>query len=293
MPNIWTTDDYIYQSTISGVNVYDNETEEMLWLVGYAAGVNSVWADDTYIYMGTTNSGVYRCSITTMSGAQDTHQYISEPNITNNIINYLHGADKFLCVSTVSGVDHINMDTSARSYTDLDYGSSKCLQTSPGRFYYFQNDDFPSGWQYKRKITLPQPTVKNDTVYIELPYNEYDAIGDGPPAQGVGDPYDVYLDTDTGIAYRKDVPTYGANVFTSDAACSAAENSSTAHRALPPNTDSWGDWNTPDSSWYYDFGPGSGTIVCRVDIKPGSLTSTGYGYHPTQVAGSHDGVNIY
>jgi len=170
MPNIWTTDDYVYQSTVSGVNVYDNETEEMLWLVGYAAGVNSVWADSTYLYIGTTNSGIYRCSVSTISGVQDTHQYLSEPDITNNLINYVHGADKYICVSTVSGVDHINMNTTARSYTDLDYGSSKCHQTSTGRFYYLQNDYMPSGWAYRRKIKLSQPTIKNDIIYVELNY---------------------------------------------------------------------------------------------------------------------------
>jgi len=291
MPNIWSTEDYIYQSTLSGVNVYDSETEAMIWLVGYAAGVNSVWADDTYVYLGTTDSGVYRCTISTISGVQDTHQYLSEPDITNNVVNYVHGADDYICVSTVSGVDHINMDTSARSYTDLDYGSSKCFQTSTGRFYYLQDDDMPSNWQYRRTVKLPQPTIKNDTVYVELPYSTYDNQGYGVPASGVGNPYETYLDLNTNKVYKKDLITYSATVFTNDANCSAAENSSNAHKALPPNTDSWGDWNTPDSSWYYDFGPGSGTAVCRVEIKPGSLTSTGYGYDPTQIAGSNDGIN--
>ena len=137
--NIWIEDDYIFRATSSGVDIYDLSTTSQVAIVYYAGGMNSVWANSDYLLMGTTNSGIVRLPISTISGSYDlTNQlsiYKAYPDITNNNVNYLHGKGNYLCATTVSGVDQINLTTGSGIYTTV-LGAGKCYQTTSGRFYY-------------------------------------------------------------------------------------------------------------------------------------------------------------
>lgn len=137
--NIWTEEPYIYKATSSGINIYDLGTEALVSMAYWDGGINSVWADTDYVFMATTNSGILWFSVSTISGSPDvTDQlavYKNYPDITNEHVNYLHGAGSYLCATTISGVDNINLTTSSGIYTTVS-GAQKCYQTESGRFYY-------------------------------------------------------------------------------------------------------------------------------------------------------------
>lgn len=144
MRNIWTDYIYIFKATSSGANIYDASSGNFTAFVQYDTGISSVWSNPTHLYMGTTNSGLLWLPISSISGGYDlTNQlniYRGYPNITNNDVNYIHGAGNYLCVTTASGVDQINLTTSSGIYTTVS-GARKCYQTEEGRFYYcFESD---------------------------------------------------------------------------------------------------------------------------------------------------------
>lgn len=137
--NIWVEDDYTFRATNSGVDIYDTSLESVVAVVNYAAGINSIWANDVHLFMGTTNSGVWRLSTAVISGSYDVTNHMSlykiYPDIRNYEVAYLHGAGDYLCVTSISGVDQINLTTNSGIYTTVS-GAGKCYQTTSGRFYY-------------------------------------------------------------------------------------------------------------------------------------------------------------
>ena len=143
--NIWVSDDYIFRCTVSGVMVYDSSATE-LGHIFVLERASSVWSDDSYLYIGTTASGVLKHSLTSISGGvfTDLSIYKQYPDITSNGVNYIHGAGDYFCTATVSGVDHINRSTNSHIKTVvsgalLHNNVSKCYQTSLGPFYYITN----------------------------------------------------------------------------------------------------------------------------------------------------------
>jgi hypothetical protein len=143
MSNLVINSYNIFHSTSSGVQIYDLDgayIDLVSWL-----DASSVWADDSYVYIGTTDSGVLRTSTASISGAiyDDLQVYKEYPNITNNEVIYLHGGGEYLCVTTVSGVDQYNTVSGTRIYTIIS-GADKCFQTVDGAFYYNESDELHS-----------------------------------------------------------------------------------------------------------------------------------------------------
>lgn len=156
--NVWTQGNHIYHTTNSGIDVYNSDASSLLYHVGLPNAATAVWADNTYIYMGTLTSGVYR---STISGAAS--PYRIEPNITSNETTYLHGAGEFLCVTTISGVDQYNVVSGTRIYTSIS-GATKCYQTSTGEFYYAVSVDLNAVYSTASNWSDP------DYIYDDLLY---------------------------------------------------------------------------------------------------------------------------
>ena len=135
--NMWTNNPFIYKSTISGVNVYDLETTSLLGFIGYE-NTSSVWANNTYVYVATSVSGIYRCDVSTVTGTATLTPYKQYPEITSNYVYYIHGGGNYLCATTASGVDHYDLTTGSGISTTMS-GTSKCFQTERGEFYYSYN----------------------------------------------------------------------------------------------------------------------------------------------------------
>lgn len=173
--NIWTVGDYIYHTAASGIDVYNSDVSSLLYQIPTPAPT-AVWANDSYIYIATSISGVYRAAI---SGSAS--PYKQEPNITSNETIYLHGADDYLCVSTVSGIDRYRLSDGNRIYTQK-ADNYKCFQTAPGTLYYIKRNGFYSvdtallggrlsDWKYYQEITFDATPYNNSQIYINFNYN--------------------------------------------------------------------------------------------------------------------------
>lgn len=159
---IWTDENFVYAVTNRGLDIYDIPSEEKYAYITYSGGFNTVWANDTYVFVGTSNSGIKYLSKTCVSGSisfpidlftclndfSDLTYYCPG---TSNSIYYLHGnGDKVLCI-TESGVDVFKLAPyDYRSYT-LISGAKKGFMTSSGKFYYTVSGT--SNWSIDRVNT--------------------------------------------------------------------------------------------------------------------------------------------
>ena len=173
--NIWTTENFIFKSTASGINVYGVATEVFLGIVSYL-NASSVWANSDYLYIGTTNSGVLMSPMSSISGAlyNDLSVYKNYPDISNDYVNYVHGKDNYLCVATISGAHIFDLTTNSGVYSNTSIAPEKCYQLSDRTSYYI----------YDNKAT----TVYNDdSTYT---YESGDEIL--PTVSGINDIYVVF-----------------------------------------------------------------------------------------------------
>ena len=126
----------------SYVNVYDKLTETLSGTIYHNADINSVWANNDYLYIGTTNSGVIWSPMSSISGAvyDNFSVYKAYPDVYNNHVNYIHGAGNYLCVATTSGVNIIDLTTNSGVYANASIVASKCYQVEDRTSYYIYDD---------------------------------------------------------------------------------------------------------------------------------------------------------
>jgi len=182
--NVWVVDDYIYHTRSSGIDVYNNDASELDYHISLPNAATAVWANDNYIYMGTSTSGVYRATI---SGTAS--PYLTAPDIMANDTIYLHGAEDYLCITTVSGVDRYNFATSSGIYSP-EPDIYKCHQTMSGTLYYLENSPFFGidrvhnglddihNWKYYTYMSFLPTTVSDTQVNVVFQYTfPYDRVG--------------------------------------------------------------------------------------------------------------------
>ena len=133
--NTTSNTENIFVCTTSGIVIYDLFNTENIVNNIISYNVNSIWANDDYLFIGTENSGVYRVDLTTISGILTEEIFKQYPNITDNRIKYLHGGGNYLCVTTLSGVDRYNLVTDDRVFTTMPL-AGKCFQIDTGDYYY-------------------------------------------------------------------------------------------------------------------------------------------------------------
>jgi hypothetical protein len=193
--NLTSNSDFIFETVLTdyyfihgvklepwttAIKVYDKSSGDYLDTIPYSASdINSIWADDSYLYIGTTTSGINRLPMSIISNPSISgiglvtyiQEYKKYPNITSNNINYIHGNNNYLCVATISGIDHININTDDRYYTTLSGRIGfKCHQTSTGRFYYIDAISIPIilGMVVTIDHTKIEGTLSNFPVCITL-----------------------------------------------------------------------------------------------------------------------------
>jgi hypothetical protein len=202
--NIWFKSPYVYKPTTSGVNVYDLSSETLVKTILFSNETNSVWANDDYLYIATSNSGIYRCAINTISGTPIIEEYKNLPDITSNTVNYIHGNGDYLCTATTSGVDRYKLSDDTREYTTQNY-VTKCFQTTNGDYYYVVNpstpilglDDSIFGWNYGRKVTLSATASGDNYSFLfEIPMTQPDEIY----RQAAHDGVDLRIVDNTGVS---------------------------------------------------------------------------------------------
>ena len=177
--NIWTTNSYIFESTVSGANVY-NLSAVLSGTIDTGFPVSTIWADTDYLYIGTTISGIIRTPISSISGGvfNNLSYYKREADLTDDQINYIHGAGNYLLVTTVAGIDQFDLTTDNRLYTTILSGATKCFQTTTSGFYYAVSGtlertyDDGSTFSYNPGAgIIPQGVTINDIHVNELDKN--------------------------------------------------------------------------------------------------------------------------
>jgi len=182
--NIWVTDEYVFNCTVSGIAVYDSGAT---WLghIEVPERASSVWSDNDFLYIGTTSSGILKHSLTSISGSvfNDVSVYKQYPDITSNGVNYIHGAGGYICATTVSGVDQIHITSDTRIHTTISGMSlsttvGKCFQMSTGGLYYITHhkvrDVQYDARYYKRVCFSESLTQENYQVLLTFGSGEFD-----------------------------------------------------------------------------------------------------------------------
>ena len=187
--NVWQVGDYIYHTVSSGIDVYNDNASSIIHHISLA-NPTAVWADESYVYIGTTNSGVYR---STSSGSAS--PYKQNPSITSDQTMYLHGSGDNLCVSTRNGVDRFDLQTGDRIYTTVS-GVRKCFQTTSGTVYYIEASQF-----YELDLAALGGVVRDWNYYQVI---DFDATPFDDANVGVvlPDTFPFYNTTSTGVDLR-------------------------------------------------------------------------------------------
>lgn len=154
---IYTDDNYIYTATAEQLNIYDDVSESLYAYIPYTNGFTTVAGNETYIYLGTTNSGIKRVSKNCISGSilspYDLSacliDYVTYPSIEGNDIQYLHANDYFMGIISNSGIAVSVAKFDPQSYmsktTLSNLKAKKCFVTSTGGLYYTSSGT--NGWR--------------------------------------------------------------------------------------------------------------------------------------------------
>lgn len=173
---IWTDDNYVYAATNQGLDIYDVVSELKYAFVTYSGGFNTVWANDDYVFIGTSISGIKYIAKTCISGSTGlpynlanclgefseltVHYYLTDVDI-----RYIHGNGDVVLAVTASGVDVVKFEPMGyRSYTIFGEGvvGYKGFMTSTGKFYYTISGS--SGWElYRINTCLTDWTIPSYT----------------------------------------------------------------------------------------------------------------------------------
>jgi len=140
--NVWAQGDYVFKSSVYGVEVYSFPSKNLLGVVQHTPGnAGPVWANNDYLYIATSDAGVLKSPMSSISSAiyNDLSTYKIYPDINNNV-NYIHGAGNYLNVATVSGAYIFDLTTGSGLYTDLDMVAYKCYQLADRTAYYIYDD---------------------------------------------------------------------------------------------------------------------------------------------------------
>lgn len=189
---------YIFRNTASGVVTYNNNYEYVgiIPLDSCTYIFTAIWASDEYLYIGTTSSGVLRIPITSISGGNytDFQLYKTYPELTSPDIVDIHGEGDYICIATSSGVNEINISTSANYYTTAT-GISRCFQTLSG-IYYILGDTLCSVYDVNSNWSTPNYLYNKHT---HIAFYNVDYINDLYVEDGI-----IYLATNNGVIIIKE-----------------------------------------------------------------------------------------
>lgn len=135
---IWTDASYVYAATSSGLDIIDIETEQRQSFVTSVNGYNTVWSSDTQVFVGTITGGIKvinKSDVGPPEMSSYTHDYESEPFLSNNNVLYIHGNETKLICCTAKGVDVLRRDSRFVSHTTIS-GAQKCFVTPNHHYYY-------------------------------------------------------------------------------------------------------------------------------------------------------------
>lgn len=178
--NIWTDENYVYAATSDSLKIFDLDSGEQYAYITIAGGLNSVWASEDYVYLGTVYSGVKYITKTCISGTNlitCLADYSAPPDLTANEVRYIHGHahgdGDFLVVCTASGVDTFGPEPYYHRHSYITTTAQKCFMTSNLEFYYTTvssinriNRPFYN-WVIPDESYTPGPDIRDIFVTVE------------------------------------------------------------------------------------------------------------------------------
>lgn len=142
---IWSDNNYVYAAITFGMDIISMSAEQKIAYIEHKLGFNTVWANNTRVYVGTTFSGIKYFNKTCVSGTVGDPNnlitclvdYSSPFGISSQTIRYIHGSgDDYLMCVTTAGVDVYHMKMTKYRSTHSTTHAQKCFMTSNGKFYY-------------------------------------------------------------------------------------------------------------------------------------------------------------
>lgn len=211
LKQIWTDDDYVYAATTDGLNIIDLVSEQAYAHITYEDGFNSVWANDTKVYLATPASGVKYVEKTCISGSTISpyelivclRDYLNEPDILSDQVRYLHGNTSHMIFSTASGVTtYSGTDPYYKGPSGFTKLSRKVFITPSGKIYYMTWDG--TTWKINVKNagnqdwTTPDKTYETGTTLINAGVDILDIfVTEGTSDTGVSNT--IFIATTSGI----------------------------------------------------------------------------------------------
>lgn len=166
---IWTDDDYVYAATTSGLYITDGYTEQQVAYVKPSIGSSdyrTVFADGSYVYIGTATAGVKRFPIEDILNgdniATSLTDYVRSPDITSNSIKYIHGNDNNLILCTNEGIDIIHKRSLYIASATVSGTPHKCFALNNSFYYTVSGTE---NWTLNRLDSLPTNEHLADETY--------------------------------------------------------------------------------------------------------------------------------
>jgi len=210
LKQIWTDDTYVYAATTDGLNIIDLASELAYAHVTYQDGFNSVWSDESKVYLATPASGVKYIDKTCISGSVVSPyelmiclvDYLGYPDLLSDQVGYLHGNNGHMVFSTVSGINYRGPDPYYQRAEGIVTQSSKVFITSTGKMYYTTWSG--STWSINVKNadnqdwTVPDKVYQTGTFLINSGVDILDIfITEGTSSTGVNNT--IFVATTSGI----------------------------------------------------------------------------------------------
>jgi hypothetical protein len=136
---------YVYTATVSGMNIYEIDSENLIAFVPYYYGFNSVCGNDDRVFLATPGGGIKYINKMCISGNEfapinliDCLNNYNDFALTSANIRYLNCNNDLLVCCTDLGVDVISSGTLGHYRTNLtEYlDVYKCFISSVGKTYY-------------------------------------------------------------------------------------------------------------------------------------------------------------
>jgi hypothetical protein len=127
---------YLFNATPYGIVVYDDDLVNLG--VIELLNVSCIGVNSEFLYIGTTNSGIYNYSINLVASGIFNQYSVFKQNesITSNFVRYLSCTDDYVLAATESGINRYDLSSDSwyKCYPEKEV--TKCWQATDGSAYY-------------------------------------------------------------------------------------------------------------------------------------------------------------
>lgn len=161
---VFTKNNYVYAAVQKGIEIFDLTTNASIYIREVPnTRITTIWGNDTTLFFGGIG-GLFYIDYENLHNDYENSTISGSFSLKSNTVNYIHGKNKELLVTTSSGVEYFNWSSNPtiKSSTYIE-NAGKCFLTSDAA-YYFTNTvvSGESYWTLNKKQNLitdwAQPT---------------------------------------------------------------------------------------------------------------------------------------